>query len=366
MSWLDTLEDIRTRDFSKVPEAERDKAARDVVNMCSYACAVVSISPIPFSDALLMLPIQSGMVMTVGHIYGRKVTTASAKDLILELGATFGVSFLARQGIKAILPVFGALLTVPAAFAANWAIGRVAMEYFKNPDASDEYLREVFKRAKEEGSSMFSKDAFDRFRKRNEDSIRAVADESQAEASDDEEAAAEEGDEGEEEAARPAPRKKAAPAKKAVEKKPLGKRPLGKKPSAKKAPAKKPARKAQEAEGDSDEEEGGALSLRALVEEELPRRLSENNALANRIKAIVHLDISGDEGGQWTLDFNKPGRWVSPGFKGAPRMTVRCKDADFLKIVTGQKNAQAAVLSGALKFDPLDLELAGQIGQLFA
>src|SRR5687768_6940454 len=91
MSWLDTLDDIRTRDFSKASMAERDKAAREVINLCSYAVAVVSISPIPLSDVVLMLPIQTGMVMTVGHIYGRKVDKASARDLILELGATAGV-----------------------------------------------------------------------------------------------------------------------------------------------------------------------------------------------------------------------------------------------------------------------------------
>src|SRR5687767_5472414 len=122
MSWLDTLDDIRKRDFSKVSAQEREKAARDVINLCSYASAVVSISPIPFSDVVLMLPIQSGMVMTVGHIYGRRVTRASTKDLMLELGTTAGVGFLARQGIKALLPVFGALLTVVPAFAANWAM----------------------------------------------------------------------------------------------------------------------------------------------------------------------------------------------------------------------------------------------------
>ena len=44
MSWLDTLEDIRKKDFTKTPMAQRDEAARDVVNMASYACAVVSVS----------------------------------------------------------------------------------------------------------------------------------------------------------------------------------------------------------------------------------------------------------------------------------------------------------------------------------
>jgi uncharacterized protein (DUF697 family) len=179
--------------------------------MCSYAAALVAISPIPMSDVVLMLPIQTGMVMTVGHIYGRKVTKASARDLILELGATAGLGLLARQGIKALIPVFGALLTVAPAFAANWGMGRVAMEYFKNPGLSGEALKEVFRRAQSEGSSLFSKDAFDRFRKQHEKKVQDVANEAgQAE-----------------QAEAPAPKKKAA----------------AKKAAAKKAPAKKAATK---------------------------------------------------------------------------------------------------------------------------
>ena len=165
MSWLDTLEDIRKKIFSKLPMAKRDEAARDVVNMASYACAVVSVSPIPFSDAVLMLPVQSAMVVTVGHVYGRKVTEADAKSLIVELATTAGLGMLARQGIKAILPIFGALLTVPAAFAMNWGIGRVAMEYFRNPGMPADQLRKIYEAAKDEGSAMFSRERFDMFRK---------------------------------------------------------------------------------------------------------------------------------------------------------------------------------------------------------
>jgi uncharacterized protein (DUF697 family) len=194
MSWLDTLDEIRTRDFSKVPAKERDETARDVINMCSYAGALVAISPLPMSDVVLTLPIQTGMVMTVGHIYGRKVTQASAQDLIFELAATAGLGLLARQGIKALIPVLGALLTVAPAFAANWAMGRVAMEYFKNPKLNREALKEVFRRAREEGGSLFSKAAFDRFRKQNENAVQEVAEEARAQ----------------EEAGAPAPKRTAA------------------------------------------------------------------------------------------------------------------------------------------------------------
>ncbi|WP_146209553.1 SCP2 sterol-binding domain-containing protein [Vitiosangium sp. GDMCC 1.1324] len=353
MSWLDTLDDIRTRDFSKVSAQEREKAARDVINLCSYASAVVAISPIPFSDVVLMLPIQTGMVMTVGHIYGRRVDKASAKDLILELGATAGVGFLARQGIKALLPVFGALLTVVPAFAANWAMGRVAMEYFKNPDASKEELKQVFERAKEEGNSLFSKDAFNNFRKKNEADIHAVAKAQDAEPSPDEEPE-------QARAAAPAAKKKAT-TKKAVEKKPLGKP-----ATAKKAAAKKASRKAAAQSSEPEEGAEAPLTVRTLIERELPRRIKARNELARDIQAVIHLDIRGDEGGQWTVDLTRADRWVGQGLKGEPRVTVRCADSDFLKIATGRKDAKMAVLSGALEFEPLDLELAGQIGQLLA
>src|SRR3954469_1895521 len=166
MSWLDTLEDFRKKDFRKLDPKKRDKAARDVINTCSYACAVVAVSPVPFSDAVLMLPIQMAMVGTIGHIYGRKVTEAEAKDLLVEVGATLGLGMLARQGIKALLPLLGTLLTIPAAFAANWGLGRVAMEYFKTPGVTSDHLKDIYQRAKDEGSALFSKQAFDKFRKK--------------------------------------------------------------------------------------------------------------------------------------------------------------------------------------------------------
>ncbi len=218
MSWLDTLEKVRTKDFSKVPSEERDRTARELINMCSYAVAVVSISPIPLSDLVLMLPIQTGMVVTVGHIYGRKVDQATAKELILELGATAGVGILARQGVKALLPVFGAVLTIAPAFAFNWAMGRAAMEYFKHPGMSRELMKEIFKQAQTEAKSHFSKDAFDRFRKQNAQDLSAVANKAKAAAQEEEE---------QEEAEAPAPKQKTR----------------GKKAAAKQAPAKKAAAK---------------------------------------------------------------------------------------------------------------------------
>ncbi|MER2560179.1 MAG: SCP2 sterol-binding domain-containing protein [Myxococcaceae bacterium] len=308
MSWLDTLEDIRKKDFSKVPVAQRDKAARDVVNMASYGCAVVAVSPIPFSDAVLSLPMQTGMVMTVGHVYGRKVTQADAKSLILELGTVAGAGMLARQGIKALLPVVGALLTVPAAFAMNWAIGRVAMEYFKNPGMPKEQLRKVFELAREEGSKLFSMERFNAFRKSK---TAAVKPEEVAEADE-------------------APKVK----------KTVGK---AKKPAAKKL-----------------------SKLEKIITKDFDAKLGKHPEVRKAVAGVIHLDITGDDGGQWTADLTRSKDFISEGLEGEPRLTVRCSASDFGDLLKGRKDAQMAVLAGDLELEPMDLDLVGKLAPLFS
>lgn len=298
MSWLDTLEDIRTKDFTKCPQAERDEAARHVINMASYACAVVAVSPIPFSDAILMLPVQSAMVVTVGHIYGRKVTEADAKSLIAELAATVGLGMLARQGIKAMLPIFGALLTVPAAFAMNWGIGRVAMEYFRNPKMPKEQLKKIYEAAKKEGSTMFSKERFDMFKKSS-----AAPQEAKAKA----EGSAE-------------PRGAKKKAKSAVEK---------------------------------------------VLEGDFEKKLLRHKDVREAFDGIIHLDVTGPGGGQWTADLTRSSEWVSKGHQGTPKLTIRAKAKDFVALLKGEKNAQMAVMAGELVLEPMDLDLAMKLGPLF-
>jgi uncharacterized protein (DUF697 family) len=318
MSWLDTLEQIRERDFSKAKQDDRTKAARDVVNMCSYACAVVSVSPIPFSDAVLMLPIQTAMVMTVGHIYGRKLTQAAAKDLLLELGTLIGVSFLARQGIKALLPVVGALLTVPAAFAANWAIGRVAMEYFNKNGLTKDKMKEVYEQAKKEAGGLFSMASFNAFRKKNEDAINAVAKE-------------------EESAEEPAaPRAKKKPAKKSA---------AGKK---KAAPKK------------------SAVSAGAILEGKVADALRQRRDVASAIPGLVHVDLSGQGGGKWTIDPSSTQLPVSSGLRGTPHLTVKGDAKTFTDVATGARDPAGAVMGGDLSVEPMDLELVGKVASLFS
>jgi uncharacterized protein (DUF697 family) len=252
--------------------------------------------------------------MTVGHIHGRKLTQAAAKDLVVELGTLVGVSFLARQGIKALLPVVGALLTVPAAFAANWAIGRVAMEYFRAGGLSKDKMKEVFEQAKKEAGAIFSMANFQAFRKKNEDAIHEVADA--------------DGDEAEAK----------APARK-------------KKPAAKK---KKPAAPKK-----------AAVTAEAILEGRVADALRTRRDVANAIPGLVHVDLSGKGGGKWTIDPSSTQLPVSSGLRGKPHLTVRGDARAFTEVATGEREAAGAVMGGELEIEPMDLELVGKVTSLF-
>ncbi len=326
MSWLDTLEDVRKKDFTQATPEERDKTAREVVNMGSYACAVVAVSPIPFSDAVLMLPVQSAMVVTIGHIYGRRLTQAESKDLIFELGTTAGVSLLARQGIKALLPVVGALLTVPAAFAANWAIGRVAMEYFRSPGVTKEQLSKVYESAKDEASSLFSRERFEQFRKKyfGKDDVPSPSPEAPPSAG----AEAEPEDETPDDEPSDAAEKPA---------KTIGKKTVGRK-----------------------KVRGSAK----IVEFDFSKRLRANAEL-RRFDGVLHLDVSGDDPGQWTVDLRKDDDWVRAGLIGAPKLKLTLSSTTLSSLALGLSSAEAAVVAGAITLEPVDVALVRQIQPLF-
>lgn len=169
MAWLDRLEEIRKRDWSKAPKEERAEKAHEVVMMSSYAGAVAALMPVPLADLALLLPVHSVMVMTLGHVHGRPLSQAEARRVVLELGAVAGLSFAGVAAISAlkrlVMPGLGGLLSASATFALTWGLGRVASAYFENPELSREELKTRFDEAMREGKKHFSKDAFDRFRK---------------------------------------------------------------------------------------------------------------------------------------------------------------------------------------------------------
>jgi hypothetical protein len=160
-------------------------------------------------------------------------------------------------------------------------------------------LKAIYARAKEEGSSLFSKERFQKFRE-------------------------------------------GGGKKKAAAKKPAAKK---KEP----APAAAPPRS----------------KVARVIEVDFATRLAKHPMVVKAIGGKLHLDVTGEGGGQWTVDCGKKADWIQPGHQGSPKLTVRASAEDFLALISGAKNAQVAVLAGELVLDPMDLELAQELGRLF-
>jgi putative sterol carrier protein len=101
-----------------------------------------------------------------------------------------------------------------------------------------------------------------------------------------------------------------------------------------------------------------------ILEKDIPATLQQKPELAKDINSVIHFNITGDNGGTWTLDCTKTENWVSKGAEGTPKMTITVSDEDFVKIRAKQLNAQMAAMQGKLKFKPMDMGLAMKLAKL--
>ena len=103
-----------------------------------------------------------------------------------------------------------------------------------------------------------------------------------------------------------------------------------------------------------------------IIEKDIPATLQEKPELAKDINSVIHFNITGDDGGTWTLDCTKQDNWVSKGAEGTPKMTITVSNEDFVKIRAKQLNAQMAAMQGKLKFKPMDMGLAMKLAKLLS
>jgi putative sterol carrier protein len=101
-----------------------------------------------------------------------------------------------------------------------------------------------------------------------------------------------------------------------------------------------------------------------ILERDIPALLTQKPELAKDINSVIHFNITGDNGGTWTLDLTKSSDWVTKGAEGTPKMTITVSSDDFVKIRAKQLNPQMAAMQGKLKFKPMDMGLAMKLGKL--
>ena len=99
--------------------------------------------------------------------------------------------------------------------------------------------------------------------------------------------------------------------------------------------------------------------------EKFEQRAAENTDAATQPNAIYQFNITGDGGGEWSLDCTKgkTGDFVSKGTHESPGATITVSSEDWLSMLNGSLNPMQAFMSGKIKIDG-DMTLAMSLQQV--
>jgi putative sterol carrier protein len=92
-----------------------------------------------------------------------------------------------------------------------------------------------------------------------------------------------------------------------------------------------------------------ALTITSFFEEKLSKGLTEDPSRASSIGAVYQFNITGDDGGSWTVDLTKTEDWISAGEADNAECTITMTSEDFLDMITGKLAGPQAFMQGKLK-----------------
>lgn len=93
------------------------------------------------------------------------------------------------------------------------------------------------------------------------------------------------------------------------------------------------------------------LTARTIFEETLPAKLEDNPDKAKATNAIYVFNLTGDDGGTWTLNFKKDDDFVSEGDSDDSECTVTMSDSDFVDMWNGDLNPAQAFMMNKISIE---------------
>jgi len=85
---------------------------------------------------------------------------------------------------------------------------------------------------------------------------------------------------------------------------------------------------------------------------------------AEDVTVIYQFDLSGDQGGQYSVQVKDGACTVQTGVHADPQVTISMAGEDCLKLLNGKLNVPASVMTGRLRVSG-DIGLAMQLKSLF-
>ena len=138
----------------------KKKGAHKVVVAAATAATAAGASPIPFSDAALLVPIQVGMLAGISATFGIELSRAFFSTLVAAMAGTTGATFLGRAVVSNLLKfvpgvgsVAGGAISAATAAALTTALGELYIAVLaklftasKGEAPSPEAIAQEFKR----------------------------------------------------------------------------------------------------------------------------------------------------------------------------------------------------------------------------
>src|SRR5690606_4725628 len=112
-------------------DEEREKAATEVIRVCSIGAAAVVVQPLPMLDIALLTPIHVAMVKAIGGVYGYTLD----RKTVLGITGAFGASIAAQNLVIAsakLVPFATLPVAISVAYALTHAIGEASRVYFQS------------------------------------------------------------------------------------------------------------------------------------------------------------------------------------------------------------------------------------------
>ncbi len=150
--------DRKQRPYRRSPEALREEA-RQVVKNFSLWCAGVVLFPVPFYDLVLLMPIQTGMIMSIGRVYKNQ---DPPEKVLANIAAACGASVFGQITtlvVANVIPIIGKLVSAPFIYGWTYGMGEVAIRYFESEGKmGQDEMKEVFRQVSRDATKAFSRE----------------------------------------------------------------------------------------------------------------------------------------------------------------------------------------------------------------
>jgi len=120
------------RGLTRAKEA-RVRIGNEIVQACTAVSVTVGVTPIPFSDMVVLGPLQAMMVSSLAYLSGRSMGKKTVAEWLGSLGVVGGLGMGLRysaQTIAKLVPGAGNVVSAGVAGAGTTAIGQSAIRYF--------------------------------------------------------------------------------------------------------------------------------------------------------------------------------------------------------------------------------------------